>query len=246
MSGFVSADWEATAEAGTTQTLVNFALSAGSNRKVLIAVCSEDAGDTDGVVSGVTFNASATGITKIDEIVAAGAGLTLSVWEILEADLPATGSYNIVGTYTGTVDKRSIMAIELDDMDQNVYDAAAKEGLTDTQTVRDVELTTVVVNSLIVCFALGSQGSLTGEPNTSDYTATQRLEQTGASHSIWASTGDAASIATYTVGLTWSGACVADIIASAHAPYVAPGGSPSLVSRHHPRGVLRGVLRGIS
>lgn len=115
---------------GTSITL-SFTIGSGSNRILIVAVNHL----TSDTTSGVTYNGVAmTQLGSVHE------GITL--WYMLESQLPTTGAYNIVASFTSS--RPVIVALSL----ANVYQAAPE---TPSQNSTDtIDLTTNYSNSWVI------------------------------------------------------------------------------------------------
>jgi len=85
--------------AATTLTIAH-TIGNGTNRLLVVGVGAEDTVTVGNmVVTGVTYNSVA--LTKIDGQTYQNYG-RIELWYLLEANLPSTGAYNVVVTFTGS------------------------------------------------------------------------------------------------------------------------------------------------
>lgn len=81
---------------GSTITF-SHTVGSGSNRILLVGVGIED-NPTARSVGSVTYNGVALSLTRADGITEATVGARTEIWHLLEATMPAAGSYNVVVT----------------------------------------------------------------------------------------------------------------------------------------------------
>lgn len=102
----------------------------------------DSGGDTDAVVTGVTYNGVA--LTKASDAVYAGLGMTCSAWYLIG---PATGSaYNIVVTCAGTTDNIKCAAASYTGAKQSAQPNATVTSTTTSGKVRNNTFTTTTDN----------------------------------------------------------------------------------------------------
>lgn len=118
----------------------------GSNLVLGVVTANYDSGgDTDGVVTGVTYNGVA--LTKASDAVYAGLGMTCSAWYLIG---PATGANNIVVTCAGTTDNIKAAAASYSNAKLASQPNANVSSTTTSGKVRNNTFTTTANN----CFRL--------------------------------------------------------------------------------------------
>jgi len=168
-----------------------------------------------------------------------GSGSRLECWFLANPPASGTITVGLSASVSG-----SVAAF-------NIADAAQTTTLKTATTGQFESATTVSINS--VASAAGEllldvygNNSNTDPTLVSDTGQTQRIDTYCADANFWiAASTDTGAGASETVGYSWTGDRNGAILAVTVNP-VAAAGVTSLVSRHHPRGVMRGVLRGIS
>jgi hypothetical protein len=229
-----------------------FVLSGGPNRKVFAAVGTEDAfadGWTHG--GGVTFNGVAMTrlVPTASDLVVETTRRRLSVWRIDEANLPAAGTYSVVATLAdGANSPEGIGLIVWEHT--GLAAGAASDVETHApgsgQTVTTNEITPTGADDIIVV-GFHSGVVTTAVPDTSDYTAVERVEAVIQTNqcSMYLSTADAVAAGTYSAGITWDPSGVIGQCVAALSP-AAAGGNTGSDLRTQPRGIGRGIGRGLA
>ena len=137
-------------------------IGSGSNRILLVCVNTFD-GFGDGAVNGVTYNGAP--MTKaVGALITVSANLRAEVWYLLEANLPSTGSYNIVVDCNGANSVTSCGGISYSNAEQAAPEAtntATSNASTSTYTgsITTVTNDAVIVDS--VCAGTGNSASPT-------------------------------------------------------------------------------------
>lgn len=125
-----------------TTTLSNFTLGSGSNRFVQCTFGSETATD----VSNMTFNS--VGMTEIVEI-DPESNATISMWYMLEANLPSAGDYSVVATYSGSPLDIMIACMSFTGVAQSAPEASNTAIAESGQTI-SAAITTLTSNAWVV------------------------------------------------------------------------------------------------
>ena len=148
-------------DASTSDTLSAVTLSSSSDRILVIACCSKDSSSTAAAVSSVTFDPLGTPLTIGSGITLQGTAQLeqegsyssqLSLYFILEADLPAAGDYDIDVVMTNSCQTNMWVAFEVNGADQ-AYDAITQGGTTtnlSSGTPDSYSVTTTEADCLVV------------------------------------------------------------------------------------------------
>ena len=98
-------------------------IGSGSNRLLVVGVSIEN-DPTGPAVSSITYNGQ--GLTKIDSVEVSSSGTMgrAELWYLLEADLPSSGSYNVVVTLSQSTNELAAGAISLTDVAQQAPEAS--------------------------------------------------------------------------------------------------------------------------
>ncbi len=143
-------------------------VSTGVNRVLIVGVESQDASITDGTVTGITY--AGVAMTKIDAIQIASDG-QYQRSELWYLTAPATGSNNIVVSFTGTVSSGIVGGLSYTNASQSPLTITAKDA--QASTTPSVSVTTLVNNSLVVdIISHGNGSNITQSVNT----GTERLD----------------------------------------------------------------------
>ena len=137
---------------GDAGPVITFDHTIGSdpNRILLVGTAAEGIGVAyDIVVTSVTYNGTA--MTAAGSGVADnGPGLLGTLHYMLEADLPAAGTYSVVVTYsTGTI-SASVAAISLENFAQQAPEAMASGAAPDNTGTLSTDITTTTADAMLV------------------------------------------------------------------------------------------------
>jgi hypothetical protein len=102
----------------------SFAIGSGSNRRLFVWITAEESGTPVIAGSTVTYNS-----TSLSQVTTATAGTgsfknLVEVWELLETDLPTTGTYTVTATLNRAADYLGMHIIALEDADQSAISAS--------------------------------------------------------------------------------------------------------------------------
>ena len=230
--------------AGTAITNA-FDAGSGANRVLYVAVTWDDF--STHTIDAVTYNA--VGLTAMGDAIEQGSNRT----RMFRLAGPASGSNDLVvdpSGGTGTNEGVVIAAVVVQDADQGTPEdgyATANDADYGTPWVSAVTIAGETDDLIVVFHGVhvnsGGVTELAAAPT--NYTT----RQTAAIDRMGMTCGTAASAASVATSAGWTGTGLSAINWVAMGVNVNAAGaaaSPSLVSRHHPRGVQRGVLRGIS
>ena len=221
---------------GGTSLTFSHTLNAASNRIVVVGAGLDDAGDAFDIDS-VTYNGiNLTFKVSIDT----GTGAGSEIWYLLEADLPADGAHDIVISYPATITRKSGISVVLEGAKQEAPEASGTDTATTTTEV-SASITTLSDNAMIVALA----SAATGGDWTPGSGETEQLEvDSGTSHTSALNTKILVSAGATTMAPTYSASSKKALTAAAFAPFVAAAGG--LTPRSYPRGVSRGLMRGVA
>jgi prepilin-type N-terminal cleavage/methylation domain-containing protein len=98
-------------------------IGSGTNRLLVVGVSIEN-DPTGPAVSSITYNGQT--LTKIDSVEVSSDGTMgrTELWYLLEADLPGSGSYNVVVTLSQSTNELAVGAISLTDVAQQAPEAS--------------------------------------------------------------------------------------------------------------------------
>ena len=200
-----------------SSTTVSYSVGSEENRLLLVGVNVYETGNVaDAEVVGVSFNGQAMTRAHTGD---SGAGLPIvrtEIWYMLEADLPASGSYDLVVTTTGATDERFVFAQYLYNAKQNGPEALGNAAQPVGSSPISAAVTTLTDNAFI--FDVLGIGAATS--------ATPDVGQTEICDSALTSSSAAASFRELgTAGLTsmgwsgYSGGSPVSLVATAFAPF---------------------------
>lgn len=127
----VHAATPAQSSSGTTLTISNFPISAGTKRRLIIGVDVYFRGCTGVDVGGVAA-------TKLSDAANAAGGPRCTLWEVLDANLPSAGNHDIVASFDGTISLGGILhAVLLDEMGQGAAEDVAGQVYGSTASISD-------------------------------------------------------------------------------------------------------------
>lgn len=201
----------ATGAAGTTLSW-SHTLGAGFFRLVTVGVAVEDASNTDCVVTGVTFNGVAMTQANSTNVLSTSVYLCVSLWYILEANLPAAGTYVIGVTTAAASDDITAEATSLAGVKQVAPQATTTNSCTTCSNALSTSITTALPDEWIV--------DAIGCGNTGTYTATGTNQTARASVGALSSGSAVATTVTTAAGLqtvSWTHSAanrMADVLAS--------------------------------
>src|SRR6185295_19053743 len=111
---FDAASRAATTSTGRTSLSWSHTLGGGSDRMVVVGVAVEDTTTADANVTSVTFNGVALTAVPGSKINGGGTGIIQTqLFYLLNASLPAAGTYTVTVTFQGAVDGTSSGAVSL-------------------------------------------------------------------------------------------------------------------------------------
>ena len=153
----------ATTSTGRTSITWPHTIAAGVDRALVVGVAIEDASTTDANVSSVTYNGVALTAVPSSKINGGGTGIIQTqLFYLLAANLPASGTFNVVVTTQGAVDGISAGAISLTGVSQTTPGPAATKVDTSGADTITTSITTPVANAWVVDVAgSGNSGSFT-------------------------------------------------------------------------------------
>ena len=202
-------------------------IGGGSNRLLLVGVEVEDASSTDAVVSGVTYNGVA--MTRATSAIAGTTFfMNVEVWYLLEASLPAAGTYTVNVTTTGTTDNRIGGSYSIADMKQTGPEATNTQTSNTGPATMNTSVTTVTDGALVFD-AIGSGNLNTGfvpnQTGQAEFYDTTVGSSTGAG-----STKIVATAGSTTMGWTVTGASQTAHVVTAFAPADTPTPATNLTA----------------
>jgi hypothetical protein len=171
------------AATATSVSDTGFVLSNGANRKVLVAVMQYDSANDGWTHNTPTFdgvNCTRMAPTSGDLVIRTTQN-RLSLWYIDEADLPAAGTYTVTCPLTAGTAETTVVAVAMVVWEHTGRLAgAASDWETDSyqgRTTTSNEITPTGTDDIIV---VGVTGASTGSaaPDTTDYTAVERIDAT--------------------------------------------------------------------
>ncbi len=152
---FDAASSAASTAGGQTLTW-SHTIGSGSNRILSVGTQCEDTVAANMVVQSVTYNG--VGMTRAgNKITGTSTRLSVELWYLLDANLPASGTYNVVVTYTGSVSDRIAGAISI----ARAKQAAPEDVNSSTAASNPISIT---VNSSAGAWVIDSVGC--GNPGT--------------------------------------------------------------------------------
>jgi len=118
------------AAADTSSLSWSHTIGNGDNRILIVGVHGEDSSSADLVISSVTYNSVAMSLVTGSEATVVSDPLNkTALYYLLDADLPATGTYTVEATYAGEITRQCAGAISL----ANVAQQAAEAVVTNTE-----------------------------------------------------------------------------------------------------------------
>jgi hypothetical protein len=152
---------------GSTTETLTWTLTSGSGRYVVVSVIAEDNEEVSGadtLPTGVTFNGTAM-TASVTSTVNDAVNSSVSYWYMLETDLPVSGSYDIVATWSSAMDTTALSAMEIVGAAQSAP-ASTQNTSGNPSSYGKTSLSTTVssANSLVLMTAADGDSSFTA-PN---------------------------------------------------------------------------------
>ena len=175
----------------TDELTFSHTISGDSNRVLVVSVGAEGGG----IATGITYNGVA--MTKIGSIV--DGSITSELWYMLEAELPSTGSYDVVATFTGSGGLNG-SAISLYNIAQQAPEAFENTN-THTPTVITDSITTLTNGAMVIWSASHNGNTTTMSPSV----GTERYDFSSGQHRIAGGTIPYPSSGSHELTVTLSG-----------------------------------------
>jgi len=200
---FDAASRSATTSTGKTSLTWSHAIAAGSDRILVVGVAVEDSSTADANITSVTYNGAALTAVPSSKISGGGTGIIQTqLFYLLNANLPASGAFNVVVSMQGAVDGIVAGATSLAGVSQTAPAPVATKVDTSGADFISTNITTTVANAWVVdVVGSGNSGSFTAGSGQTERWDIAASGMTGAT-----STKPLASAGTTSLGWTHSGA----------------------------------------
>jgi pectate lyase len=215
---FDAASRAATTTTGRTSLSWSHTIGGGTDRLLVVGVAVEDGSTTQANITSVTYNGVALAAVPNSKINGGGTGIIQTqLFFLLNANLPASGTFTVAVTFQGAVDGISAGAVSLTGVSQSSPAPAATKVDTSGADSISTSITTPVSNAWVVdVVGSGNSGSFTpGSGQTERWdiaasgmtgaTGTKALTAAGATTLSWTHSG-ANRLAHSLVSLSPSGA----------------------------------------
>jgi hypothetical protein len=158
-------------------------IGSGFFRLLTVSVAVEDASSTDCVVTGVTYNGVALTQANSVQVTSTSVYQCVSLWYLLEASLPAAGSYTVSVTTNATNDDITAGANSFTGVRQVAPQATATNSCTSCSNAISTSITTTLPRAWLVdAIGCGNTGSYTATgTNQNERHDLQSLSSSGAS-----------------------------------------------------------------
>jgi uncharacterized repeat protein (TIGR02543 family) len=201
---FDAASRAATTSTGKTSLTWSHTLGAGADRLLVVGVAVEDTGSTgaDANVTSVTYNGVALAAVPSSKIFGGGTGIIQTqLFYLLNASLPASGTYSVTVNFQGAVDGISAGAVSLTGAGQAAPQPAATKVDTSGADAISTAISAAVAGSWAVdVVGSGNSGSFTagtGQAERWDIaasgmtgaTSTKALSAAGSTTASWTHSG---------------------------------------------------------
>ncbi|HYC88767.1 MAG TPA: InlB B-repeat-containing protein [Thermoanaerobaculia bacterium] len=199
---FDAASRAATTTTGRTSLAWSHTIGGGSDRLLVVGVAAEDGGTADANITGVSYNGVALTAVPSSKISGGGTGIIQTqLFYLLNAGLPAAGTYNVTVTFQGAVDGISAGAVSLTGASQAAPQPAATKVDTSGADSISTSISAPAAGAWVVdVVGSGNSGSFTagaGQTERWDLaasgmtgaTSTKALAATGSTTLSWAHSG---------------------------------------------------------
>lgn len=125
---------------------ISHTIGAGSDRVLIVGFSSEDGTAADQVPSTVTYNSTA--MTAVTSATTSEGTNRVDMYYMLETDLPSTGAYSLVVTFTDTCQNFHGMSYSFSNVAQEAPTGNANTAT--TSTTISTSITTTIANSYLI------------------------------------------------------------------------------------------------
>ncbi len=205
----------------TDDTTLSFShgIGGGENRILVVGIGAEDDSVADLEISSVTYDGVAMDLVAGSAAIAGtGWRMKTELYYLLESDLPASGTYTVVVTYTGNVPYKSCGAVSLAGVAQYAREAVQTNSNTSFNSI-STNITTLTDGAWLVdVVGCGNPGSFT----TTEVGMVERWDIASGSSSAAAATKPVEFASTATMG--WEHSSSVNRLAHSVAAFAAAGG----------------------